>query len=324
MIQLPISDFILDYYKENGYAFTDSEKATIFWNSELSRPEVMAALRKIADTTADETLKTQIQARLDEMSETERRFAGNDGRYFFLSIPDNEDEGNACFTALEAAIAYGKEHSIEKFKVEKEPLMDQWGNRHVGYDSGPQYGYAEYAKDGVLLECVCSTSHIHVTITGSMASSFEEAYIPVHNPYKPGDIVRRIGGNAPAIVVTSQEKWDNDVKRHLARASDLIPANYENTRIFLLYLDGEDGRMYDTIWHILSLEKIEEWDNELEWNLLQAAGKLVRGEGSLDNFLYYYNDYLSKKESVTRAEQNNVLEIRANDERGREKGEILY
>lgn len=35
MTELPISDFMQNYYKEEGIAFTDSERATILWNSPL-------------------------------------------------------------------------------------------------------------------------------------------------------------------------------------------------------------------------------------------------------------------------------------------------
>lgn len=55
MTELPSSDFMQNYYKEEGIAFTDSELATILWNTPLPLPkaEILEALREIADTTAD-------------------------------------------------------------------------------------------------------------------------------------------------------------------------------------------------------------------------------------------------------------------------------
>ena len=71
MIELPIPDFTRNYYKEHGVAFSDSEKATIIWNSALPRPEILDALREIAGTTTDEKLKAQIHQRLDAEAEIE-------------------------------------------------------------------------------------------------------------------------------------------------------------------------------------------------------------------------------------------------------------
>lgn len=62
MIKLPISDFMQNYYQEKGTTFTDSERATIFWNTVLPLPkaEILDLLKEIADTTKDNCLKTQI------------------------------------------------------------------------------------------------------------------------------------------------------------------------------------------------------------------------------------------------------------------------
>ena len=88
MIKLPMSDFMQKYYQEKGIMFTDSEKATILWNSVFPVPkaEILSALKEITDTTADKALKTQINERLD----AERRFQENDGIYFFICTPSDE------------------------------------------------------------------------------------------------------------------------------------------------------------------------------------------------------------------------------------------
>ena len=46
MNNLPISECIKEYYKKNNATFTDSECATIFWNSSLPISEIMSALKK--------------------------------------------------------------------------------------------------------------------------------------------------------------------------------------------------------------------------------------------------------------------------------------
>ena len=112
MTRLPISDFLWNYYQSQGITFTDSEQATIIWNPNLSRTEMLSALQEIAERTDDETLKAQLQERLSAAAESERELAeGSDG-YLYIFEPDDMDEWEQdFFSTLEAAVAHGKEHS---------------------------------------------------------------------------------------------------------------------------------------------------------------------------------------------------------------------
>ena len=50
MIKLPISDFMQNYYQEKGITFTDSERATILWNSFLPLPKAEVLTKLILKT----------------------------------------------------------------------------------------------------------------------------------------------------------------------------------------------------------------------------------------------------------------------------------
>ena len=63
---------LIDLYKKQNKEFTDSEKATIFWNSMLPYNEKLTALKEIMESTADEILKEQIQKRLETEAEKEK------------------------------------------------------------------------------------------------------------------------------------------------------------------------------------------------------------------------------------------------------------
>lgn len=56
MIKLPMSDFMQNYYLEKGITFTDSEKATILWNSVFPFPEVEISVVPVV--SPEEFLKT--------------------------------------------------------------------------------------------------------------------------------------------------------------------------------------------------------------------------------------------------------------------------
>lgn len=295
MTKLPMSAFIWNYYREQRITFTDSQQATIIWNSDLPKSEILDALREIASATTDEVLKEQIRERLAAEAENERIFLENDGRYFFIFVSDDEDEWESCyFSGLDAAIAHGEDHSQKTFKIRKEPFVDKFDGSAVNNDSDVMYtgGQAQYTKEGVLLECECYTERINISFSRPDPSRFEDAYIPLQNPFELGDIVKMAGDSRPAIVQVSQEDWKRDLERN-TNGSRKIPPSYDNTSLTVEFLDG--GEMYHGHPSILHLEKIDQWDDELEWGLLQVASQLIKGTGSLENFLYYYHQNLDRK-----------------------------
>ena len=295
MIELPMSAFMRNYYREQGITFTDSQQATIIWNSDLPMPEILDALREIASTTTDEMLKEQIRERLAAEAENERIFLENDGRYFFIFVPDDESEwGSRYFSTLDAAIAYGKDHSKETFQIRKESFTDKFDGSAVNNDSDKMYvgGQAQYTKGGVLLECACYTEETSISFSHPYQSRFEDAYIPLQNPFELGDIVKIVGDSRPAIVEVSQEDWKRSLERN-TNGSREIPPSYDNISLTVEFLDG--GEMYHGHLPILWLEKIDQWDDKLEWDVLQEASRLVKGTGSLENFLYYYHQNLDRK-----------------------------
>lgn len=295
MIELPMSAFMRNYYREQGITFTDSQQATIIWNSDLPMPEILDALREIASTTTDEMLKEQIRERLAAEAENERIFLENDGSYFFIFIPDDEDEwGSRYFSTLDAAIAYGKDHSKETFQIRKESFTDKFDGSAANNDSDKMYvgGQAQYTKGGVLLECACYTEETSISFSHPYQSRFEDAYIPLQNPFELGEIVKMAGDSRPAIVEVSQEDWKRALERN-TNGSREIPPSYDNISLTVEFLDG--GEMYHGHPPILWLEKIDQWDDKLEWDVLQEASRLMKGTGSLENFLYYYHQNLDRK-----------------------------
>lgn len=297
MTRLPISDFLWNYYQSQGITFTDSERATIIWNSHLSRTEMLSALREIAEQTDDEALKAQLQERLSVAAESERELAEDSEGYLYIFESDDTDEWEQdFFSTLEAAVAHGKEHSRKTFKITKVAFgdrMDQCSKDRDG--NNIVCVYAEYTTDGVLTECISHAEGISFHICGELGNRFEEAYIPLKDPFKPGDIVRMIGDSTPAVVEYTQAQWDESTKR-----TRKFPS-YENTRLPVMAL-YEDGVMCQTIWHLLSLEKIDTWEDSLEWKVLQSASRLIKGEGTLEDFLCYYHENIDRRKDEPRQE----------------------
>lgn len=296
MRELPIADCMKEIYKENNATFTDSERATIFWQSDLPLSEKLAALGEILGTTEDDVLKGQIQKRLDAEVEEERMFMIRDSGYVHSVFLDDAKNAGSVFASVDAAIAYGKENCDETFKIDKAILEDRLESMEPDEDKEQGSllgGEAEFKKDGTLLSCRCwgSKEPDFVILGGIEPEGFEEAYIPVLNPFEYGDIVRIIGDDRPAVVVTSKERWKESLER-IAKSGIMQMNYYTNTlTVEFLYPNGEFSHGHP---NILYLEKLEQWEDEDEWKLLTAVSGLMKGNGWIEPVLsrYQTNKYM--------------------------------
>lgn len=283
MLELPISDYLKDYSKKNNVILTDSQKATIYWNSYLSESEKLAVLKEMYDSTEDEVLKKQIQARLDFVAKSEELFMKEDSDYVYLVVLDEDEATDCVFATLAPAISYGKENCEEDFRINKVILEEK-----VVRDSDDEQmlgGTAGFTKAGEMTFCTYYNSReIEFMIVGAEEStSFEDGYIPLLNPFEYGDIVRIKGDTRPAIVVTPNQQWYETMERmknHMYLTYDSNTVTVE-----FLYPDGEFSHGHP---NILWLEKVEEWENQQEWELLKAISNLMKGEGWIETVFARY------------------------------------
>lgn len=286
MRELPISDCLKEHYKKHGASFTDSERATIFWQSGLPLHEKLAALREILGMTEDNALKGQIRKRLDAEAGEERAFMSRGSGYVHGVFPDDAGMAKGMFASVDAAIAYGRESCEETFRINKSILGDGPAPDADAEQGILLEGWAEFKKDGTLLSCCCRSSKDpgFVIANSIEPEGFEEAYIPVLNPFEYGDIVRVIGDDRPAVVVTSQKDWNGHLER---LAQNGMPMNYgtNSLTVEFLYDDGEFSHDHPDI---LSLEKLEQWEDGAEWNLLTSISGLMKGTGWIGTALAHY------------------------------------
>ena len=299
MIDLPISEYMRNYYKENGFKFTDSEQATIFWRSDLPLPERLDILREIADKTDDETLKAEIHSLLDTEAKYEEWFKEDDSRYYYTVYFNGKNDisggwmlaGYGCgehaqpqhiFSDFNSAFAFGKDICSDTFEIRKaqfrnrvdnSPIKD--GHKGVGFYrrnhipiKAGDFGISVYRKDGVLLERACYADKI-----GDPKCSLRDAGLHLHNPFDLGDIVCDEKYSCLAIIGDRQEWWQEKQTR------DPHLYNFEESTIITVFNFGAGGVDYDEFTSILDLKKVEQWDDELEWEVLKAASELMKKTG---------------------------------------------
>jgi len=281
---MSIADCFKEYYTQHNLTFSDSERATIFWQSMLPLSDKLTALRKIMRTTTDAELKSQIQKRISVEEETMTAFMNCDNGYIHTIKLDDSDHISGVFNLINPAVSFGKENCRRIFHIRNELPND-----NVASDTNKNfllYGNAEFKKDGTMIDCEChfSDDPSFTLLNAIEPSGFEEAYIPVLNPFEYGDIVHIMGDTCPAVVMVSREHWNESRER---QKSSNYPQNYySNTMtVEFLYPDGTFSHGHPDI---LSLEKIEHWDDEDEWNLLKSVSRLMKGHGCIEELFENY------------------------------------
>lgn len=271
-IQLPISEYMRNWYEEQGIVFTDFERATIFWTSYLPLEEQLEALREIADTTGDEGLKAQIEERMAHEAALKREFFDN-GAKNSVYILTSEDHtcGTRYFSTVERAVAYGKAYSETAFTVGKKRL-DVETNELACEGTctySPSGSFVSFQVSGCLFYDKNNPNDMH-----GKPDRFEKHLLFPKHPFHRGDIVRLERKRQLGIVETSQNRKsssfvDNFVDNWIAGGTLEID-----------FLDKCGGVYYDNL-SILKLEKITQWDDDREWRIMKKMQKRMLDGGSL-------------------------------------------
>lgn len=150
-------------------------------------------------------------------------------------------------------------------------------------------------KDGEIIHCACFPYIFGISrdIEAGETSSFEDAYIPLQNPFEAGDIVRIAGDSRPAIVQESREQWYSLLERN-TKEPHMFHSTYDDNCLRVEFL-GEDGEMFHAHPYLLFLEKVNQWEDKFEWDLLQAMSWLMKGVGEIDYLFCCYEKNLAHK-----------------------------
>ena len=101
MFELVQSQWMREYFEEIGFAFTDFQKATLIWNaSGRLRQEILDALEELSEETKDETLRRQINERLNYEKRTFKTFIHNQSGKYVYVVEDLEYENGGFFLII--------------------------------------------------------------------------------------------------------------------------------------------------------------------------------------------------------------------------------
>ncbi len=160
--------------RETEHVFSDSDKATIIWNSDLLWRERLDDIKEIANHTDNETLRTEIWERIAYEQDVLNRFIANAGGYIYsLKSHEEESEENVIGYFVSFKLAYEEGCRLDQpFRITKHRMITEISYRKndivastpfyepeapdIKRDlnwSGHGVAYIEYDKAGNIRDC---------------------------------------------------------------------------------------------------------------------------------------------------------------------------
>lgn len=279
MLELIPSKDVREYCKSIGHEFSDFEKATIIYNSNMTEEEKSKLLKKLADVTNDENTKTQIYERLEFDTKKLATFKNNCGDYIYAVLTEEDEEVNGYLSVYDLAVKYGKNQK-KKFKIRKYKIM---GKELMISDH--LVGEVDFNEDGKLISLWSDGITEGADIDCENVQRFESRYIDIPHPFERGDIVRILTYGGVGIVETSRKEWE----KYMEIITNGVFVDWSDASITVTYL-LEDGGICHSHINPIYLEKIDFWPNDKQWKFIQQASCLLKGEGSLDYFISLYDE----------------------------------
>lgn len=286
------SEYVRNYVSESGWTFTDSQKAVLLANGDLTLKEQHSCLQVLQENTSDHGLRQRIARFLNREELKFQDFKENkDKAYIYILMVKEEDIPYSSilpteyFFELDQAYECGRETNlpfmVKKYLVEAQGITGQ-------YD--PEPTLLEFNKDGEA-----------VYFRGSLFGDDEESedfcdFFEIPNPFEQGDIVKRIEEDEYGIVVTSQKEWKKSIERdkNLEKQYPEADMGYVGITITVEFLN-DDGTFSHAHVNPLRLERYQPKEDRMNGRpmdkLLMCASLLHQGEGSLDELYFRTMDY---------------------------------
>ena len=200
----------------------------------------------------------------------------------FVYVLEHADGECRYFAAPDLAYAHGLKYdcafSIKKYKI-NEP------------DDLPAAGLC-FTRNGIL-ESFWS-DEVESSLKGTTEKMFhpdrfENAFIPVPNPFERGDIVKLLSDGGHGVVSTSSEEWRDFLEK--VNAGEHSGCDFIDASITVEFID--EGICHDHV-NPAYLERYEPGTGEADYELLMAASELLKGRGGLDWFVDRYEAYKEK------------------------------
>ena len=288
MVKLPISDYVADYYKEQGITFTFRQQAHFCWFYQNLLKDRLDSLREILKISDDEKLNTEIRERIAYEEKAYECFMTGQEGCIYIVCPDGRKEYDEIeyFLSAERAVSYGIRHCDNGFEAIKRGLFDKnpEGLSEETEGDGPEN------TNGIL-------SWYRFTLEGDISygssyeymepfdeedyDRFENMFLYIKSPFGLGDIVMGPGWERPQVVSTDHDCFMEHYDRQKAFGCTVFEG-FEN--IIRTDLVNEDGSLDYAHTVPFALWKVDVWVDREYWELLQIMSHAVKNGVELYDF----------------------------------------
>lgn len=299
MVRLPMSDYVANYYKEQGIEFTLRQQAHFCWYYNDLLKDQLNSIREILQISDDEKLNTEIGERIAHEEKAYECFMTGQEGCIYIVRPDDEDEyEKEYFASAEKAIAYGMHHSNKEFLIEKCWLFDKnpRGLLEETDDDNPEnvneiLSWYRFTSEG---DVIYSASYEYkAPFDEEDYNRFEYMFLNIKNPFGLGDIVMGPDFDKPHVVGTDHDRFEktyDKLKSHEYLRPDALDNSIRTDYI------GEDGNVYYSHTNPFYLWKIDSWEDKEYWELLQIMSNAVKNGVELFEFDFLRRQYGERNE----------------------------
>ena len=235
MFELVQSQWMREYFEEIGFAFTDFQKATLIWNAPgRLRQEILDALEELSEETRDETLRRQINERLDYEKKAFEIFIHNQtGKYVYV-VEDMEYESCGFFIDYDRALKYAKKYMRTyelKCRISKQLIVatdadeivsNSWrGNPNLSFETEEYCAYDGTAVASVTLNMSGEIEQFNSyelpedekIVDSYQVERFEYHFIKMPCPLQAGTTVKDIRNGSYYVLEEGEADWNRYLER---------------------------------------------------------------------------------------------------------------
>lgn len=291
MVKLPISDYVANYYKEQGVEFTFRQQAALCWQYNLLLKDQMQSLRDILKVSDDEKLNKEIRERLEYEEKSYECFMTGRPGCIYVLCPDDEDE---CypqyFSSAKEAVSYGASHCTKRYEIKKCFLFDKLPDHFLDdenkeSDDSTEIACYPYTSDGDIIPGW--TSECKPPFKEYDRNRFEYMFLDIKSPFGVGDIVMGPNFEMPCVVSTGHDYFEE----LRLRAPESKWLDSTDNCVIVDYIDTDGKPYYDHIWPF-DLWKVESWEDKDYWEILQMISRMAKAGVYLTNLDYYTKEYM--------------------------------
>ena len=260
MFELVPSRYMRKYFQENGFEFSDSQKATLIWNMPgKTRDEILAALKGLADTTQDEVTRQQI---LERIRFEEKQFTvfkdNSEGKYVYV-VEEYEEAWSCGFfaeyeMAFHYAVDYSKKNDV-RCSIKKQLIVRNKEDEKVrnpfrsnpnlfpeteefcDYD-GQAVSAAELDKDGEIYYLGSSelSKEEEQKVDDFRKDRFEFQFIKIPFDMEKGSCVKNVLNGTYGILAEGKKEWDEYMQMMEDRNLKNLYADFSDVQVVVYQL----------------------------------------------------------------------------------------